>query len=93
MKVTGQPTIRLSNTNEARATSHCEHASASPVVAVPRASTQAALGQIQQELARMPQVDLEKVGRIQSELAAGELTLDNSSLAAAMVAFHRGDDR
>ncbi|MNJ21557.1 Anti-sigma-28 factor, FlgM [compost metagenome] len=94
MEITRQPTLGLNITNETRAASQGERASACPVAAVPPvAPIKPALEQIQQALGQMPQVDLEKVATIKAALAAGELVADSATLAASMLAFHRGDDR
>ncbi|RFA30836.1 flagellar biosynthesis anti-sigma factor FlgM [Alkalilimnicola ehrlichii] len=50
------------------------------------------IGQMQQALRAMPDVDLEKVAEIKLALQRGEVSLDVEELARSVMAYHRGSD-
>lgn len=52
----------------------------------------AALEAAQQEMATLPNVDMEKVAQIKNALQRGELGLDTHALSQAIMKFHTGHE-
>lgn len=94
MEITRPSHPGLNVTRQAKALSPQTPETGTPVA--PVAGVQAvkpALEQIQSALGQLPQVDLDKVAALKAALASGELATDSASLAAAMLTYHRGNDR
>lgn len=94
MEITRQPASGFSRCAESANTVKSEHATGKGVAAVSATpSVKPGLEQIQSVLSQLPSVDMDTVTRLKSALAAGEIATDSAALAAAMLEYHRGDNR
>lgn len=94
MEITRQPTLGLNAPREAAIAGKAGTSlTQQPVRVAALAPAKHGLEDIQSALGQLPQVDLEKVAAIKAALACGELATDSATLAGAMLAYHRSDDR
>lgn len=94
MEITRQPATGFSQCTEPASTAKSMPVTDKAVAAVSAtASVKSGLEQIQLVLSQLPSVDMDKVASLKSALAAGEIDTDSAALAAAMLAYHRGDSR
>ncbi len=75
-----------------KATSPAETASAQKVSESYVNANTAAIEKAQNELAKMPDVDLAKVQQVRLALARGEIGLDSKALSQAVMQFHTGHE-